>query len=813
MAKMAKMLTNKAFPDNFTVATNALDRWRITQGDQRMKDNISAPRRMNRAIFFAGAALFCANGVAIAQIEEVIVTAQKREESLQDVGVAVSAFTGDDLSAANIVEPRDLFNRVPNVQLQTNSANGQMQLSIRGISFPTFSPIGVQPVMMFQDEIAMTSPQTAGMFIFDLERVEVLRGPQNTLYGRNTTGGAVNFITRKPEIGGETNGYFDITAGNAQTFNLNAAIGGRLGEKSAYRLAVQSLNNEGLWDNLLIPGDTMGERNQHLFRAQVLWEPSDTVSWLFNLHGGTSKGGSRPVKAHGFAAPGTDVAYSCTDVDMDDFRTTCEDGFGGETIPDTDKAFGFIDNDIDDTEAWGTSARLDVAFDGFDFMSLTAFETNDWNKWEDNTGLRSPVLVSFRQKADTDQFSQEFRFTSADNSQLRWITGAYYQSDDVEFYTTVPITVTPFAPVAFGSNGLFQQDTTMYSVFGQIDYDLSEKLTLIGGLRFVNEKKEGRARAQTADTFAALQSGDLDFERPEQWLFENLTQYNDPTVTPVDTPFSETWDQWGGKLGLEYSTDNGSLIYGHITRGEKGGQFADAPESVLAGTFITPAEPEEVLAYEVGLKSTFADDTIQTNLALFYSDYTNQHVQITVTLPNNQLFSTVVNAAESDIAGFEGEVIWAPGDGWLVDLALGLLDTEVKKDSLGDLTSGALSIEEGRRLNNAPETTVNFGITKEFELANGGFLSARVDGRYTSEREFNLIDTPATRFTTTDPSYTLLNAYVDYRFGDEQQYRLAAFGKNLTDELYFNRFEDIGTSNLGYPGNPRTYGVTFGVDF
>ena len=471
------------------------------------------------------------SAIAQAQIEEVIVTAQKREQSLQDVGVAVTAFSGDDLRTGNVVEPRDLFNRVPNVQLQTNSANGQMQLSIRGISFPTFSPIGVQPVMMFQDEIAMTSPQTAGLFIFDLERIEVLRGPQNILYGRNTTGGAVNFITRKPEIGGETNGFADLTVGSHETINFNGAVGGSLGDNTAYRIAVQSLNNDGLWDNLLIPGDTMGERNQNLFRAQLLWDASDSVSWLFNIHGGTSDGGPRPVKAHGLAEAGTDVAYSCPNVDMDNFETNCEDGFGGETLSDTDKAFGFIDNDMDDTTAWGGSARLDWSFDSFDFLSLTGYETNEWDKWEDNTGLRSPILVSFRQKADTDQLSQEFRFTSSSDQELRWIAGAYYQYDDVEFYTTVPITLLPFIPVAFGSNGLFQQETTMYSVFGQIDYDLSDKLTLIAGLRFVNEKKEGRARAQTADTAAALQSGELSFEVPDQWLFENLVQYNDPAVT------------------------------------------------------------------------------------------------------------------------------------------------------------------------------------------------------------------------------------------------------------------------------------------
>ena len=747
-----------------------------------------------------------------AQLEEVLVTAAKREESLQDVGIAVTAISAQTIRDEGIVAARDLFNRVPNVQLQTNSANGQMQLSIRGISFPTFSPIGVQPVVMFQDEIAITSPQTAGLFIFDMERIEVLRGPQNTLYGRNTTGGAVNFISVRPEVGGELNGFADATLGNFGTANLNAAIGGPIGENTAYRLSFQSLNNDGYWDNMLAASDRLGDRNQNLLRFQVAWEPSDSFSALFNVHGGRSEGSSRPVKAHGFAAPGTDVPYSCTDIDLDDFTTTCEDGFGCETLSATDEAFGGICNDIDDTDAWGGSVRLDWSFDGFDLLSLTGFETNEWDKWEDNSGLRAPILIGFRQQADSDQVTQEFRLTSTTDSALRWIAGVYYHYDEVEFYTSVPITVLPFAPVAFGSNGLFKQETTMYSTFGQIDYDINDKLTLIAGLRWVSEEKKGTARAQEGFWADALESGELSFENPDQWLSDNLEQYNTGPI--AIEPFSETWnDQWGGKLGIQYTSDRGDLLYAHVSRGEKGGQFADAPDSVTSGTFVPPAEPEEVIAYEAGFKSVWANDTLQLNAAVFFNDYTNQQVQITFNDEEGNLSSRVVNAAESEVYGLEAELVFVPGNGWSADLGLGLLRTEVVKDSLGQVTGGVLSIEEGRNLNNAPETTINFGLTKDFQLGNGSRVSARVDGRYASKREFNLIDTAATRVFTTDPSYLVFNARLDYRFGADEAYRVALWGKNLTDELYFNRFEDIGTSNLGYPGDPRTYGVTVGMDF
>nr|MCS5688245.1 TonB-dependent receptor [Acidimicrobiales bacterium] len=741
---------------------------------------------------------------AQAQIEEIVVTATKRAESLQDVGVAVSAFSGDDIRSGNVVTPRDLFQKIPNVAVQSNSTAGQLQLAIRGISFATFSPIGVQPAIVFQDEVAMSSPQAAGLFIFDSERIEVLRGPQNILYGRNTTAGAVNFISRKPEVGGGTSGYADLTAGNFGVVDFNGAIGGELGDNSAYRLAVQSLNNDGYWDNLNIPGDKMGERNQHLFRAQVAVEPSDDVSWLINIHGGTSKGGQRPIKAHGLFMAGDPGGATCDDLDIDDHTSTCVGLFDTITNPNTDETYSELQNDKDDITAFGGSVRLDWDFDNFSLMSLTAFEQNDYDHWEENDGLEDVPFVLFRQKADTEQWSQEFRLTSDADAELRWIAGAYLLTEDVMFRTSVPILL------LFAENGRVNQDTDMFSAFGQVEYDVSDSLTFTAGLRYVNEEKSGNAIAQFSD-FALDVNGTLDPENGDLFLYENLEQFRaGPTAGGT---FGESWDQWGWQLGLEYSADSGTLWYGHITRGEKGGQFTDAPDAIIQGTFSTPVEPEEVVAFEAGFKATWADDTVQTNVAVFYNDYTNQHAQITIPVPGG-VASTVVNAAESEIMGLEAEMIWAPGNGWYLDAALGLLDTEITKDSVSDLTGGAVAIEEGRKLTNAPETTFNFGITKDFELSGGNTVTANLNGRYVSEREYNLVDTADVRDFTTDPSFLLLNGYLDYRFGGDQQYRLSVWGKNLTDELYFNHIQEFGIgSTIGYMSNPRQYGVTFGVDF
>ena len=738
------------------------------------------------------------------EIEEVVVTATKRSESMQDVGVAVSALAGEDLRSGHVVTPRDLFQKMPNVAVQSNSTAGQLQLAIRGVSFATFSPIGVQPAIVFQDEVAQSSPQTAGLFIFDSERIEVLRGPQNILYGRNTTAGAVNFISRKPEIGGGTNGYAELSAGDYGVIDFNAAVGTELGRNAAMRIAVQSLNTDGYWDNLNIPGDELGERNQHLFRAQLAVDASDRASWLFNLHGGTSKGGQRPIKAHGLFMAGDPGGAPCMNLDIDDHSSNCVGLFGTGTDSSTDETYSELRNDKDDIEAFGGSARLDWDFDNFTLMSLTAYEENEYDHWEENDGLEDVPFVLFRQKADTEQWSQEFRLTSSDDAEVRWIAGAYFLTEEVTFRTSVPILL------LFAENGRVNQDTDMYSVFGQVEFDLSDSLTFTGGLRWVREKKSGDAIAQFSD-FALDVDGTLNPENGDLFLFENLSQFR---VGPTSGgSFGETWNQWGGQLGLEYKTENDALWYGNISRGEKGGQFTDAPDAIIQGTFSTPVDPEEVIAYEIGYKATWFDGTVQTNFAAFFNDYTNQHAQITIPVPGG-VASTVVNAAESEIMGFEAEVLIAPGNGWYFDFALGLLDTEITKDSVRDLTGGAVVIEEGRNLTNAPETTINFGVTKEIQLESGGLVTANINGRYVSEREYNLVDTRDVRDFTTDPSFLLLNGHIEYLFGGEQQFRVSVWGKNLTDELYFNHIQEFGIgSTIGYMSNPRQFGVTFGVDF
>ena len=735
-------------------------------------------------------------------VEVIMVTSQKRVESLQEVGAAVSTVGGGDIVAANLTEPRDLFQVMPNVSVQSNSSAGQLQLGVRGISFATFSPIGVQPVMIFQDDVVLNSPQVAGLFIFDLERVELLRGPQNILYGRNTTGGAVNFISNKPSIGQDTEGYANLVIGSYGQKDFELAVGGSLADDTAYRLSIQSINHDGYWDNLQLEDDRIGERSQFLTRLQVLHEIDSKSEILFNIHGGSSKGGQRAMKFHGFVDPSTQG--ECTNLNFDNLNTSCVSGTGQPTNSENDQAYSDLRNDVDDIEAFGASVTYTRAFDTFDFTSITAYEENTYDHWEDADATPEPYLF-FRQKSETDQLSQEFRLVSNSDSDIQWIAGVFAFTEDAELRTSVPLDLRILDIGFLGDASKLYQENTMLSPFAQIEYSVNENLTVLGGLRYIWETKKGNGAAFS--TFG-LESKSINV--PDDWLFESMQPF--AVTETFEVEFNESFNQWGGQLGLEYKAGKNTLYYANISRGEKSGQFTDAPEAIVAGTFNDFALPEEVIAYEIGYKATLLDQSLVLNIAAFMNDYKNQHVQISVPTETG-VYATVVNAAESYTAGIEIEARAALGNDWTLDFAIGLLDSEVEKDTLFERSGGALAIEEGRELANAPSSTVNLGLEKIVDLSDAE-LKFNLSTRYTSERNFNIVDTAETRNLFTDPSYILINGYVEYRFGDDLDYRISFWGKNLTDETYFQHMQDFGFGQgILFASNPRQVGISVGVDF
>jgi iron complex outermembrane receptor protein len=778
---------------------------------------------MSRSIAFrllASASLFALPAAVFAQTQsgtaeafpeeldetgsEIIVTANKRAQNIQDVPLAITALTGDTLRDNNIVEARDLFQRIPNISVASNASAGQLQLSIRGINFLSFSPISVQPVLTFVDDVVINSPQSSGLYAFDLDRVEVLRGPQNTLYGRNTTGGAVNFVTRKPRIGEEANGYIDVSYGRFDSINVNAAVGAPLGEKAAFRIAMQSLHTKGPWKNITT-GDRQGDRDQTLLRGQIVLEPADDLDIRLDIHGGESNGGQRGFKGHGLFADSVSL-NPCTDIDTNNFSSSCVDFFDNPTISNPAVVQSDVRNDRDNIKALGSSITVRKDFGGANLTSITAYESNSYDHWEDSDSI--PIaFVNFRQYAKTRQWSQELRLASPDEGRFKWMIGGFGFWENVKFETAVPIAL--FDPTAaFSDNNKVDHDTEAYSAFVQADYEISDELTLSGGLRYVHEKKSGLANYQFTVGLDAL-----DINNAEAFRFDALRAYR-VLGSEITAPFGKSWGMWGGKLGLQYKPNSDLLVYAHVARGAKAGQFTDSPDAIGNGGFFTPAEPETVISYELGLKSELMDRMLIANLSLFYNDYKDQQQQISYTDGSGNVVSTVVNVASSETYGAELDMQLSPGGGWHMDASVAWLKSKTKADSLAALTGGSLAVPVGRSLTNAPEWTLGGGIRKEWEFGDGSSLSAGIDGHYTSSRNFDLLERAVDQVYVTDPSYFLLNATASFEFGENQRYRFSVWGKNLTNDLYFQNLQEfaIGTS-IGFVGDPRSYGVTLGVSF
>jgi iron complex outermembrane receptor protein len=744
------------------------------------------------------------------QLEEIVVTAEKRTESVQDVSAAISVLSGDFLTRNNITAARDLFQQIPNVSLQSNASSSGLQIAIRGIDFSTFSPIGVQPVLIYQDEVPINNPVSSGMFIFDLERVEVLRGPQNTLYGRNTTGGAVNFIARKPRIGGDFGGSADLTIGNFDTHNANVAVDLPTGSTSAMRLSFQTLNNSGYWRNV-VSGQDRGESSRWAGRMQWLSQPSDSFTALITAQAGSSRGDGPPRTSAGLRNPANPAAPCAQNlVRLDNLKSPCVNAAGQPNLVNNGDIRSDLNNPIDNVDAYGVSANLRWDTSWGSFTSISSYYYSDFDHWEDCDGSVLTVC-NFRQRSEAKQYAQEFRIASSDEQRARWIVGAFLFQEKADYNNGV---------VVFGGAAVndVDQENTVISPYFQVNFDVSDRLTAIFGARYLSEEKSGFAQAQQVSGLSGGRPGlpALDYDNPDAFLYGNLTRYRDTAPgSYASDRYSRKWTDWAGRLGLEFRASDDVLLYANAARGVKAGQFPDGPESILRRIF-KPTDPETVLAYELGAKATWADGRLITNIAAFKNDYDDQQAQFVGVIAGVGFVSTFFNVAKSEAYGFELEARYAPGNDWFLDLGLGWLNTKVLEDNLAQESNGLARVEIGRQLANAPELTGNLSVRKDFQLQAGNSLSLQLDARYVDERLYDILDTAARRFTTTDPSYVLLGANARLSFGPDGNYSVSLWGKNLTDEIYFMKAQDFDGLNGGaslFPGNPRTFGLSVSAQF
>ena len=734
--------------------------------------------------------------------EEVIVTAQKRQESIQDVPIAINAVSGDQLDALGVGDTDDIVNLFPNLSLKVASPINT-GFSIRGVGTDQFQANAIPAVGLYMDEVSLVTTFSSQLSLFDMERIEVLRGPQNTLFGRNTTGGAVNFISKKPEVGGELNGFGRVKVGNEGRVDVEAAIGLPLGETTALRLAIQSQNRDGVFNNLL-NGEQLGSIERNSGRIQLMWEPSDATSVLFNLHAGYSRGNLPGRRSIGvFAANGTDPCPLLATGGVDRMFDGTNECTG--INPRSGDVVNISTADWNDVNRAGPS-RADIDFEGgfvkvihdferFQLTSLTSYDTNYVNMDTINASATGYQTFYAGNEGDWEVFSQEIRLASTEDGPFRWIGGLYYSNEDDLFVGPARIVDTH---VSVDLN----QTVDIFSVYGQAEFDLSDKLTLTAGIRYTDDQKEGDSRvALFVDPTISVDSEISLAQRLEAVAGSGDCPPPGPCTSTI--PVEQKFDAWGGKLGLDYRLNDDHLLFASYSRGFKSGSFDLRGVAAFQGTADSPTEPEFLDAYEIGFKSAFNDGAVTLNGAFFYYVWEDQQKFDSDPETGAAAF---LNIPESELYGFEVELSWDVGNGWFTRLGAGILDSEVT--DVGTLTT----VEQGVDLSLSPDVSFNALITKDISLENSS-LRLQTDFRYQGEQSAFLTSAPEGLIDST----FFLNARAAWFFGSEEQYELAVFADNITEEKTCADIARIGalTNTVVCTANPGMafYGLNFQANF
>lgn len=759
-------------------------------------------------------------------LEEVIVTAQKRAENVQDVPISMQAYSAEQLQNARVTEITDITHMAPNLNVAVQNSMSQ-HIVIRGVGTNEFFGNAPSSVGLYMDEVTMNSSYMSTLGLFDMERIEVLRGPQNSLFGRNTTGGAVNYITHQPKVGGESEGYALLTYGRHNLAELEGGMTVPLGNRAAARVAGVYHSRDGIWNNLDNGDRHYGDEERYSLRATFAWEPSEATRVTFSAHHARDDSEAQPQKVAGALRNNpplriNDVAPLAGNIDW----------------AHPSRAAGLVNIEGIDrhTDRWndvytGGSQRADLWVDGgylkaqheFGGMTLTSIssydQTHAWYE-EDNTangnrlgGVNHDVLI-IDMDQEYQQFTQEFRLASNDDkARFRWITGVYYLREDATLAQNI----------RFGSNGfpgahpsavgitppsLFDvipnpyQNTLSFSIsdledrslsaYGQTDYEFTDRLTMTVGLRYTRDSKANPSYYAGAFDKTGIDPATYYDRQLVERLAARLPACL-PKSSPAYIPFTRCAntnttrpdldnDQVGGKVGLQYHVTDDFMLYGSYSRGFKSGKF----DMEFLHTDDTPfpqrpLDPEILNVFELGLKST-VHDVLLFNAAVFYNIWKDQQV-FNVGVNGPEFF----NLPESQIYGAEAQLDWAPARGWLFSGSLGYLHTEIT-DATGidfDLRQG--DFQEGHELPLAPELTANVGLERSITFA-ASSLVLRADYRYQSSSKVKYSpQIPIDEYEARSE----INARATYIYGEGDRYEISAFGNNLTGEKYCAEIQDL----------------------
>lgn len=788
-------------------------------------------------------------------ISTIVVTAQKREENVQEVPIAISAFAGDALQERAVADVSSLSNIAPNVTLDAGSpfsgSSSVLTAYIRGIGQSDFAANFDPGVGVYLDGVYLARTVGANLDLPDVERIEVLKGPQGTLFGRNTIGGAISIVTRDPEPVFSFRG--DITTGRFNRLDINASVDLPVTDTLAVGITGSSRNRDGYQRRVDFPGaenfindpdqafrsngldrsSTGGGQGSWALRGKMLWEPTDrlTVRITGDYLREDDDGTANTVAAVTAGDPSTlgflyntcintpatvldgiGLGYLCgsrgTPLNPSEMLGSIA-GANVDNDPTNDRITydqRFVNTDIDESfatgmnfsrmTAWGVSATLDYELtDTLAIKSITGYRDLEWG-----TGLdadNSPVrILEFSFGLENWQFSQELQLTgSLLDDRLQFVLGGYYFKEDSFLNDYVTFDQGIFE--IFGPNDI---QTENFAFFGQVDFEVSDLISVTLGGRYTEEDKSFLGGQTDLNGFyykvagpavpgCLDANGDLVYADPCTTAL-GFPEPDQPLRFFVDEEQTRTFTNFSPKVGLQLHPTEDLMIYGSWSRGYKTGGWTTRLSAPLG--FAPSFNPEEAESFEIGIKSQLLDNRLQLNAAAFTTSYEN--IQLNFQLG---ISPTIQNAGDARIKGFEIEAVAAPVPGLTINSSLGYTDayyTEVAAGAAVAPNPLQAGVFDGAPLPKTPEWQFNISPRYEHVLSNGAAIIALVDYTLTS----SVWNDTERAFAIRRPSTDMLNASVTYE-DPTGQWRLTLGGTNLLDDRYY------------VSGNVQAAGVIFGT--
>ena len=795
------------------------------------------------------------------KLGSIVVTAQRREESINDVPMSIQAFGEDTLDALRVDSVDDLQTVVPSFSV-SQSYQGVPTYTLRGIGFNTINLSATSTVGTYVDEVAYPFPFMNSGPVFDVERIEVLKGPQGTLFGRNTTAGLINMVTNKPSDEFEAQVSADV--GNYDTWNLEGMLNLPLSDKAQARFAIRSENSDEGWQESITRGEDRGTKDKLGFRAALALQPTENLDIDVSYNGWRNTSDTTGGQAIGltpntdptFTVPGTSgpsttslfnavdpvTGLSLVNFINSNFPTSAEQADWAPNYARTTDGIGIngVDGPLEeDSKFDALKLGIRYGFDnGLNLVSLTGYNKLEREAILDWSGAPFAVLL---QDIDGEikSFSQELRL-EGETGKANWLVGAYYGKDEAtdsnrtllpdnansNFVSTVaaslaasPLNVDPETGVPYTVLELLNSFQTYYdigefetktwSVFANADWQLTPEFSLTTGIRYTDDRQD--YVGCSGDVNGSMQPNVNVFNRtyfsliyatpPAAPLLENGCNTFDVATNSFGAVTSETKeDNVSWRVVGNWTPQDNLVLFASVTQGYKS---ASTPVNAASKSEQNaPATQESLLAYELGVKASLFDQRMQANAALFYYDYEDKQLAAFFPDPIYKALSRLQNIPTAEAYGLDAEVTYLISEELTAVGGLTLLHTEI-----GDFDTvdgfGLPVNRQGDPFLYSPETVASLALLYDRPISADLGVRASLSGRWQSESTAGTPDDPLYDID----SYGLLNGSIGI-YSLDDHWDLSVWGKNLTDEYYWQQITSNANVVLRFAGMPRTYGAS-----